>query len=210
MAMNPAHLIVLGTRNRKKCVELAPLLAPLGFTLKTLDDIPQAIEVAETGDTFAANAALKATEQAKHLGQWTLGEDSGLEVEALGGAPGVYSARFAGKHGDDAANNRLLLEKLAGVPLDRRAARYVCHISLSDPDGNLRADVEEYCRGRILLAPAGSAGFGYDPLFEVMEYHRTFGQLGLEVKAVLSHRSRAVRLFAPQLMALHRAGAFAL
>lgn len=198
----PARILVLGTRNRKKCLELEPLLAPHGFVLKTLADLPNAIEVEETGDTFAANAALKASEQARHLQAWVLGEDSGLEVEALGGAPGVRSARFAGQQGDDAANNRLLLEQLADVPLDKRWARYVCHISLADPQGNIHIDVEDYCRGRIRFDYAGSAGFGYDPLFEVVEYHKTFGELGLAVKSVLSHRSRAVRQFVPKLLAL--------
>jgi XTP/dITP diphosphohydrolase len=205
--MTPVSL-VLGTRNRKKLLELEPLLVPLGFQLLTLDAVPQALEVEETGVTFAANAALKAGEQARHLKQWVLGEDSGLEVDALGGAPGVYSARFAGQQGDDAANNRLLLEKLASVPLEKRSARYVCHIALSDPAGNVRISVEDYCRGRILTTPAGTAGFGYDPLFEVVEYHRTFGELGLAVKSVLSHRSRAVRRFLTELSALLAERAF--
>jgi XTP/dITP diphosphohydrolase len=202
------HTIVLGTRNKKKVVELEPLLAPHGFRLLTLVDFPNALDVEETGTTFAANAALKATEQARHLNHWVLGEDSGLEVDALKGAPGVYSARYAGKQGDDAGNNRLLLEHLAGVPLEKRTARYVCHIALSDPAGKVHISVEEYCRGRIRTSPAGSAGFGYDPLFEVVEYHRTFGELGLAVKSVLSHRSRAVRLFVPKLLLLQSAGAF--
>jgi XTP/dITP diphosphohydrolase len=192
--------LVLGTRNRKKVVELEPLLAPYGFMLLTVAEVPGSIEVEETGTTFAQNAALKASEQAKHLKMWVLGEDSGLEVDALGGEPGVYSAHYAGKHGDDAANNRLLLEKLKDVPLERRGARYVCHICLADPSGTIRVDVEEYCRGRIRFDYAGSAGFGYDPLFEVVEYHKTFGELGLEVKSVLSHRARAVRLFVPKLL----------
>ncbi|HTN74598.1 MAG TPA: RdgB/HAM1 family non-canonical purine NTP pyrophosphatase [Pirellulaceae bacterium] len=204
-----SQILVLGTRNRKKCVELEPLLAPYGFQLLTLADLPQAIEVEETGTTFAANAALKASQQALHLKQWVLGEDSGLEVEALRGAPGVYSARYAGTQGDDEANNRLLLDNLREVPLERRSARYVCHIALSDPTGQIHASVEEYCRGRILLERRGSAGFGYDPMFEVIEYHRTFGELGLDVKSVLSHRSRAVRQFVPKLLALLASGAFA-
>jgi XTP/dITP diphosphohydrolase len=196
--------LVLGTRNRKKCVELEPLLAPYGFELQTLADLPTAIEVAESGATFAENAALKASQQARRLGLWVLGEDSGLEVEALKGAPGVYSARFAGEQGNDEANNQLLLEKLRDVPTEKRWARYVCHISLSDPSGNIRVDVEDYCRGRIRREYAGSAGFGYDPLFEIVEYHRTFGELGLEVKSILSHRSRAVRRFVPQLLAVYQ------
>lgn len=206
--MPGSRVLVLGTRNRKKVVELEPLLAPFGFQLQTLADLPLAIEVEESGETFAANAALKASEQARHLGQWVLGEDSGLEVEALHGAPGVYSARFAGQQGDDEANNRLLLEKLAHTPPEKRGARYVCHIALSDPHGQVHIDVEDYCRGRILKEYRGTAGFGYDPLFEVVEYHRTFGELGLAVKSALSHRSRAVRQFVPKLLALAAAGAF--
>lgn len=204
-----ARTLVLGTRNRKKCVELEPLLAPYGFRLLTLADLPDAIAVEETGRTFAANAALKASQQAKHLRHWVLGEDSGLEVAALGGAPGVDSALYAGTHGDDEANNRLLLQNLKDVPLEKRGARYVSHISLSDPEGNIRIDVEDYCRGRIRFERSGTAGFGYDPLFEVVEYHKTFGELGLEVKSVLSHRSRAVRQFVPKLLELVAAGAFA-
>lgn len=204
-----ARTLVLGTRNRKKCVELEPLLAPYGFRLLTVADLPGAIEVDETGSTFQENARLKASQQAKALGHWVLGEDSGLEVDALKGAPGVYSAHYAGKHGDDAGNNALLLKNLAGVPLEQRGARYVCHISLANPQGEVLIDVEEYCRGRIRTEASGVAGFGYDPLFEVVEYHKTFGELGLEVKSILSHRARAVRQFLPKLLDLVARGVFA-
>lgn len=195
-------VLVLGTHNKKKRRELEDLLQRSPFALRTLDDFPNALEVEETGDTFAANAALKAVTQARHLRHWVLGEDSGLAVDALGGAPGVYSARFSGVQATDESNNRYLLERLADVPLDKRTAHYVCHMTLSDPQGNLRADCQEYCRGRILLEPAGSGGFGYDPLFEIVEYHRTFGELGAAVKSVLSHRARAMRRVAPKLLAL--------
>jgi len=201
-----SRLLVLGSRNRKKLGELAGLLTPHGLVLKTLADFPAAIEVAETGDTFAANAALKATQQAKHLEHWVLGEDSGLSVDALGGAPGVYSARFSGEGATDERNNRLLLEKLAAVPSERRGAHYTCYAVLSDPAGNVRAQSEGICRGRILTEPAGSGGFGYDPLFEVVECHRTFGELAPAVKAVLSHRSRAIRQLVPQIVALIASG----
>ncbi len=194
--------LVLGTRNRKKGLELIELLAPWGFELVTLADLPNAIDVEETGDTFAANAALKACQQARHLNAWVLGEDSGLAVDALGGAPGVYSARFAGEHGDDAANNCLLLEKLVGVPLEKRTAHYVCHATLSDPAGAIRAQAEDRCHGRIRLTEQGSGGFGYDPMFEIVEYHRTFGELNSAVKAMLSHRARAIRAIVPQLTLL--------
>src|SRR6187200_2484815 len=132
------RLLVLGSRNRKKLGELAELLVPHRFELKTLADFPAAIEVEETGSTFEANARLKATVQARHLGQWVLGEDSGLSVEALDGAPGVLSARFSDPGATDERNNRLLLEKLARVPAEQRNAHYTCHASLSDPQGNIR------------------------------------------------------------------------
>jgi len=189
----PPHTpLVLGTYNRKKLLELAELLTPLGCPLSTLADFPQAIVVDETGDTFAANAALKASEQAVHLGAWVLGEDSGLSVDALGGRPGVFSARYAGPAATDEQNNRLLLEELAAVPADRRTAHYTCHVTLSDPTGQIVARSEAYCRGLIRSQPTGTAGFGYDPLFEIVEYHRTFAELGVAVKRVLSHRARAV------------------
>lgn len=198
----PHPVLILGTRNRKKLGELVHLLEPLGIELKTLADYPDAVEVAETGSTFAENARLKASVQAKHLGQWVLGEDSGLSVDALKGAPGVYSARFSGEGATDASNNRLLLEKLANVPLEKRMAHYTCHAALSDPTGEIRAQAEDYCRGRILMEEAGTGGFGYDPLFEVIEWHRTFGELSPIVKAAISHRSRAMREIAPQIARL--------
>jgi XTP/dITP diphosphohydrolase len=202
------RLLVLGSHNRKKLGELAELLEPHGFVLKTLADFPQAIAVEETGQTFAENAKLKASVQAKHLGQWVLGDDSGLSVDALGGAPGVYSARFSDPGATDERNNDLLLEKLKNVPLEKRTAHYTCYAALSDPQGNIRAESEGLCRGRILFERAGSGGFGYDPLFEIVECHQTFGELPSAVKAVLSHRSRAIRLLVPQLLALVQSGAW--
>lgn len=196
------RLLVLGSHNRKKLRELEELLAPHGFELKTLADFPSAIEVAETGTTFGENARLKAVEQAKHLGHWVLGEDSGLSVDALGGAPGVYSARFSDPGATDERNNALLLEKLIATPLDSRWAHYTCYASLSDPHGHIKAESVGTCRGRILTTPAGSGGFGYDPLFEIVECHRTFGELAPAVKRVLSHRSRAIRQLIPQLLAV--------
>jgi XTP/dITP diphosphohydrolase len=194
--------LVIGTHNRKKGVELAELLAPWGFRVATLDDVPGAIEVVEDGDSFAANAALKAVQQAVHLGRWVLADDSGLEVDALGGAPGIYSARFAGPTATDDDNNRHLLAQLANVPLESRTARYVCHITVADPTGTIRAECHGTCGGRIRCEASGANGFGYDPLFEVVEYHRTFGELGPTVKRFLSHRSRALRGILPQLLAL--------
>jgi XTP/dITP diphosphohydrolase len=197
---HPSHSLVIGTHNRTKGLELAELLAPRGFSVVTLDDVPNAIEVVEDGDSFAANARLKASQQAVHLGYWVLADDSGLAVDALDGAPGVYSARFAGPNATDEDNNRLLLEKLKETPLDKRSAHYVCHVSVADPTGTVRAESHDICRGRIRFEPAGTNGFGYDPLFEVVEYHRTFGELGPHVKRVLSHRSRALRGIVPKLV----------
>lgn len=200
--MTVKRTLILGTHNPKKARELNQLLAPHGFELKTLAAIDDAIEVVEDGDSFAANAALKASQQAVHLGHWVLGEDSGLGVDALGGAPGIYSARYAGEKATDAENNALLLKELEGVPAERRTAYYVCHAALADPQGVIRLSHEDRCRGRILTAAAGSGGFGYDPLFEIPEYHRTFAELGDAVKAVLSHRGRAMRAFVKELLDL--------
>jgi len=201
-------LLVLGTGNRKKGIELAALVAPLGLEVLTLADVPRAIEVEESGTTFAENARLKAVEQAKHLGEWVLADDSGLAVDALGGAPGVYSARYSDPGATDERNNEKLLRELRDVPLERRTARFVCSTALANPKGELLAESSGDCRGRILTSLHGAHGFGYDPLFEIVEYHRTFGELGLSVKAFLSHRARAMRALLPQLQRLLDAGAW--
>jgi len=195
-------ILVLGTHNRGKVRELIDLLAPAGLTVQSLADFPRTADVDETGDSFAANAALKAAAQARALGVWVLGEDSGIVVDALGGRPGIFSARYAGPEATDDDNNRLLLEELANAPLDRRTAHYACSIAIADPTGTIRAESTGHCHGRIRFEPAGGAGFGYDPLFEIVEYHRTFGQLGQAVKRVLSHRARAVEMLLPALSAL--------
>ena len=196
------RLLVLGTGNRKKAAELIALLAPLGFELKTLADFADPIDVVEDGDSFAANAAKKASQQSRHLGQWVLGEDSGLAVDALNGAPGIFSARYSGPDADDEQNNRHLLAQLGELPLERRTAHYVCHATVCDPSGEVRADALARCNGRIRFEAAGSAGFGYDPLFEIVEYHRTIGELGDAVKACFSHRARAIGQLIPQLVRL--------
>jgi XTP/dITP diphosphohydrolase len=201
-----AAVLILGTHNRKKARELGELLAPLGIELKTLADVPDALEIDEAGDSFAANAELKAAGQARHLRAWVLGEDSGIAVDALGGAPGIYSARYAGPEATDAQNNERLLAALGDTPLERRTAHYESHLALARPSGAIRARAEGRCCGRIRFQPAGSAGFGYDPVFEVVEYHRTFGELGERVKTVLSHRARAVEKLLPRLIELVDAG----
>ena len=197
--------IVLGTNNRKKGIELAELLTPHNIAVQTLADFDRKFDVIEDGETFLDNARKKAVELAKFLNAWTIGEDSGLCVDALDGAPGVYSARFAAfaenRNSSDEENNRLLLEKMVNIPMERRAAHYVSTAVLADPAGNIHAETEGHCRGRILFEHSGEGGFGYDPLFEVIEYHQTFGTLSPEVKRTISHRSRAIRKLIPAIIA---------
>lgn len=190
--------LVLGTTNAGKVRELAALLEPHGIGVVSLRDAG-GVTVEETGATFAENAALKATAQALALGRFVLAEDSGLCVDALGGAPGVRSARFAATGGDE-ANNDLLLERLAGIDAPRRGAHYACHAALAAPSGRIVAVSQGECRGRIATGRAGGGGFGYDPLFIVPEYHRTFGELPAAVKSVISHRARAMRAILPELL----------
>jgi XTP/dITP diphosphohydrolase len=195
-------MLVLGTANRKKGLELADLFRPLGAELRTLADFPGDFQVEEDGDTFAANARLKATGYARHLDRWVLADDSGLLVDALDGRPGVFSARYSGPDANDESNNRLVLEELGHIPLEQRGAQFVCHIAVADPSGQIQAESEAACQGRILFGPRGNDGFGYDPLFEIVEYHRTFAELGLRAKACLSHRARAACRLIPQLTRL--------
>lgn len=199
--------LILGTRNKKKGLELALLIAPpwepnprLGLlTVRPLDDCDTTIDVEEDADTFAGNARKKASETARALGQWVLADDSGLAVDALDGTPGVYSARYAGTHGNDEANNRKLLEDLANVADDRRGAAFLCTLALADPLGAIRLEAVGACRGRIIREPRGRYGFGYDPLFLIPEYHKTFGELSPVVKSQLSHRARAFARLRPAL-----------
>jgi XTP/dITP diphosphohydrolase len=196
--------VVLGSRNAKKLKELLELLGDLPIELKDLSTFSRAPEVDETGTTFAENAALKATQLAPVLGTWVLGEDSGLCVPALGGEPGVYSARYAGRHGDDAANNAKLLQALDGKTGEERRAYYVSTIALADPSGKIVATASGQCWGVIGHELRGTGGFGYDPLFTIPEYHATFGELSATVKHALSHRGRAVAQLRPALRsALH-------
>jgi XTP/dITP diphosphohydrolase len=194
--------LVIGSRNPKKLLELQDLLGDLGLDLTDLSGWPNVPDVEETGQTFEENARLKAAGYAKAIGEWVLAEDSGLVVPALKGRPGVYSARYAGTHGDDAANNRRLLAELAPLPDDRRAAYYTCVAALARPDGDVQAVAEGRCHGVIVKEPRGTGGFGYDPLFEIPEYHQTFGELSLRVKQALSHRARAVVQLRPAIRAI--------
>jgi XTP/dITP diphosphohydrolase len=184
--------LVIGSRNKKKLLELQDLLGDLPLELTDLSPWPDVPDVDETGQTFDENARLKAAGYAKATGEWVLAEDSGLVVPALKGRPGVNSARYAGTHGDDVANNRKLLAELGPLPDDQRTAYYVCVAALASPAGDVIAVAEGRCHGVIVKDPRGTGGFGYDPLFEIVEYHQTFGELSLRVKQALSHRARAV------------------
>ncbi len=205
--MMTAPLLVLATRNRKKAVEMLHLVAPpwdprarlAGLELKTLADFADVPDVVEDAATFAGNARKKAVATARAVNAWVVADDSGLTVDALHGAPGVLSARYAGTHGDDTANNRMLLEALKDVPDERRGAAFVCALALVDPAGAVRFETEAACRGRIIHEARGANGFGYDPLFLIPEYHQTFGELSATVKHQLSHRSRAFARLRPVL-----------
>jgi XTP/dITP diphosphohydrolase len=189
--------LVVGTHNKKKREELNDLLKDIGLEVVDLSAYPDIKDVEETGTTFEENARLKASEYAKLTSEWVLAEDSGLVVPALQGRPGVYSARYSGTHGDDAANNKRLLAELAPLPEEKRAGYYVCTAALSDPKGIVVAVTEGRCHGVIVMEPRGNGGFGYDPLFLVREFHRTFGELSLRVKQALSHRAKAVMQMRP-------------
>ena len=196
--------LLVASSNAKKLRELTAQLQHVDVTLVTPQDIGGLPEVEEDQDTFRGNAAKKAVSAACASGLWTLADDSGLEVEALNGAPGVMSARFGGAHGDDAANNSLLLEKLSGLPFSRRNARFVCALALARPDGSLALEIEGTALGRILDSPRGTHDFGYDPLFLFIEKgyaetDRVFAELEPHEKARVSHRGRALREFAQRL-----------
>ncbi len=201
--------LVVGSGNAHKIAELRALLPRDRFRLIPLSELETPLDVEETGLTFCENARLKATLQAKHLNRWVLAEDSGLEVDALSGQPGVFSARFAGRHGDDVANNLKLLKEMADFPSGMRGASFRCFVCVSSPQGIARIEVNDVCRGRIGTEPQGEGGFGYDPLFIIPEYHQSFGQLGVTIKNVLSHRSRALRKVVPRLLELVASGEFA-
>lgn len=199
--------IVLSSRNKKKIEEIAELMLPHGIELIGVNSFPEVPEVIEDQDSFAGNAAKKATQVALHLGEWAIADDSGICVDALNGAPGIYSARFAespnpGSLEADEANNQKLLSELASVPTEKRGAHYVCAVALSDPDGQIRVAVEGRCSGRILREYHGTNGFGYDPLFLIPEFHKTFGELDSAVKRHISHRAKAFERAIPQIVRL--------
>ena len=185
--------VVLGSRNTGKAREMSALLNPFGIELLSVSEFPDVADVVEDGSSFEENASKKARETALAVNRWVIAEDSGLAVDALGGAPGIYSARFSGEGATDEKNNRKLIQELEGVPDAKRGAKYVCHVAVADATGEVRLNVECECRGWITTEPRGSNGFGYDPYFLIPEYHQTFGELSPLVKKVLSHRARAMR-----------------
>jgi XTP/dITP diphosphohydrolase len=182
--------VVLATRNRHKGEELAALLGGLGIRLRTLKDFPAAPEVEEDGVTCEANAIKKATEIARVTGITAVADDTGLEVEALGGRPGVFAARYAGEYATYEDNCRKLLHELAGVPLDRRGARFLTVAAIAWPTGGIQV-ARGVLDGVIAEQPAGARGFGYDPVFYVPELGKTLAQMTPEEKNRISHRARA-------------------
>jgi XTP/dITP diphosphohydrolase len=189
----------MATRNPGKIRELAALLQDSGVKLLSLADFPKLPEIPEEGATFADNAATKAMEVARLTGHPALADDSGLMVDALGGAPGVFSARYAQdrtspRPPSDADNWGKLLDELKNVPQGQRGARFVCELALATSDGRLLTARGE-CAGVIALEPRGDTGFGYDPVFWVPEYGATMAQLGPEIKNKISHRARALAAF---------------
>lgn len=201
--------MVIASRNPGKVVEMQRFLEGLGIQVLGLDAFPEMPEVVEDGSSFRENSLKKARAVAAHTGLPAIADDSGLEVDALGGRPGVYSARFAGPGATDEANNRKLLEEMAGVPPDSRHARYRTVISLVVPEGSLghsaaisgsiEATVEGVVEGGIASEPRGASGFGYDPVFYIPELGKTFAELSQAEREAYSHRFRALRRLRPLL-----------
>jgi len=198
---NEAVTVVLATRNRGKVPEILRLLGARATRLRlvTIDAVAPEANLIEDGDTFEANALAKARQAAAATGLPAIADDSGLEVDALGGAPGVYSARYAGEPSDDAHNNQKLLDALAGIPSARRSARFRCVAAYVDPARALEIARSGSCEGEILTAPRGTLGFGYDPLFLVPRLGKSMAELPLDEKNELSHRAAAFRALADAL-----------
>ncbi|MHB8927644.1 MAG: XTP/dITP diphosphatase [Bacillota bacterium] len=200
--------LVLATRNAGKEHELKALLAGLPLEVVSLRNYPDVPELVEDGDTFAANAAAKARQAAAFTGEMALADDSGLEVDALAGRPGVHSARFAGPRANDADRNAKLLEMLEGVPTERRTARFKAAMAVAWPGGGCGLpgllEVEEACEGLITEAPRGDGGHGFDPVFLYGPAGRTFAEMTIDEKNEVSHRGRAARTIRGLLLARTR------
>lgn len=205
--MTENRRLVIATTNPHKVEEFRELLADVPFTLLSLSDLGVTQDVAETGETFEDNAIIKARAYAEETGLLTLADDSGLEIDALDGGPGVYSARWAGDDVTYDVRNRMLVERLAGLPDAQRGARYRCAIAIAlPPPRGLVGVVDGVFEGRIATEPAGHGGFGYDPIFYVPEQERTVGQMTAEEKHRISHRARAARAAKPLLALLASEG----
>ena len=191
--------IVVATRNRGKLREIVPLLAELGLELHTIDELAPGVELREDGLTFEENALAKARQAAGATGLPAIADDSGLEVDALGGAPGVHSARYAGSPTNDAQNNAKLIAALGAISGAARTGRFRCVAAFVDPVRGIEIVRSGSCAGEILGAPRGAGGFGYDPLFLVPALGRTMAELSLEEKNRLSHRAAAFRALAAAL-----------
>jgi len=192
---------LVATRNAGKLREIRSLLGDEGFVVLGLEDFPDLPEVIEDGETFQANALKKARQIAGFTGKTTLADDSGLVVEALGGAPGVFSARYAGEGADDAANNRKLLREMKGIALDNRRAAFCCAMALVTDSGEVH-EVNGRVEGVILEAARGEEGFGYDPLFWLPDYQRSMAEIPLQEKNRISHRGQALCKMLPILKQL--------
>jgi XTP/dITP diphosphohydrolase len=193
--------ILLATSNPNKVREIREVMHDLPVAWKTLADLPPVPEPVEDGETFESNAVKKALYYAEQSGLWTLADDSGLEVDALGGAPGVHSARFAGPGQDSTANNRKLVAALAGVPAERRTARFRCAMAVA-AGGRVRAAASGAVEGLIIDEPRGANGFGYDPHFWIPAFGMTTAEMEPARKNAISHRGRALRTIRPMLEAL--------
>jgi len=180
--------IVIASKNKGKIREIRQIYADLPVAIVEHPDLP---DVVEDGDSFSANARKKAIEIARHTGKWALADDSGLEVDALNGAPGIYSARWSG--GGDEANNDKLLAELREVPPPARTARYRAVVVIASPDGRIVAEADGVCDGLIGFERKGTGGFGYDPLFVIPQFGRTMAELPAETKHSISHRGEALR-----------------
>jgi len=186
--------IVLATRNKKKIEEIKKIFSTLKIPMRlyTIDDFPGYQEVKEDGKTFEENAIKKASHVSKYTGMVAIADDSGLEVDALDGAPGILSARYAGESADDRANIDKLLNEMRDIPPERRDARFACCIAIAFPDGEVKS-FYGYIKGRIGMEPRGKNGFGYDPVFYPEGYDRTFAEMSDIEKNAISHRARALR-----------------
>ena len=187
--------LIVASRNKGKVGEIKELLADLPYRVTSLLEYPDLPEVIEDGKTYQANALKKAREIALATGKMTMSDDSGIEVKALGNAPGIYSARFAGEGASEKARNKKLFAMLKDVPIRKRQARYRCVIALVDAKGRELGMVQGTCGGFIALKEMGENGFGFDPLFLLKRYNKTFGQLPSSLKAKISHRARALKKF---------------